>query len=125
MAEQNRPAARQSEKPTGDKSNGNGGNGLGSLSFQDVDAIPTGDSLNAMTNPFQEKVNELARTKKGAFVDLPDDQVDNARTLIRRACGNINMGAKTRVTATTPKRDGFSRVWFQVGDKVERKRKTV
>lgn len=107
-----------------------------SLDFTDEAALPSAAEINAVTNPFQAKVNELARTGRKASVILQDAPIGDdgkpvsaegnvqwAREQIRKACGNIGKGAKTKVFPLTEK-PGYSKVFFEVGDKVDRPRKT-
>lgn len=93
-----------------------------SFMFEVAERIPTAEELNSAANPFQEKVNELARTGKAAQFVLPDDDVDWARGQIRRAAGNIGLGANTRFMAEKG-RPGFSRIFFNTKAKTVRSRK--
>lgn len=89
------------------------------LSFEDADAMPEAKELNQSSNPFQEKVNELARTGKAAAVVVPVDQESWARSMIRRAANNIDKGARTKVQKVDGQ-DNMRRIWFKIGKKVER-----
>lgn len=93
-----------------------------SLSFEDADTMPGAQELNAVTNPFQEKVNELAQSGKATSFVVPDGDVATCREQIRRAANNIDKGAKTKPVPEKG-RDGYTRIWFEVGTKVKRPRK--
>lgn len=92
------------------------------LSFEDVDDIPQGAELDAITNPFTEKVNELARTGKATRFPYAAENEKWALNKIRRAANNIGKGAKTKVT---PVEGDPTKViiWFKIGEKSARGRK--
>jgi hypothetical protein len=96
---------------------------LPTLNFEDVEVMPDAKDLNAQANPFQAKINELAKSGKGSSVVVPDADVDWVRAQVRRACGNINLGATTRFTAEAG-RPGMSRVFFSTKAKTTRARKS-
>lgn len=91
------------------------------LNFEVVEALPQATEINAITNPFQEQVNALAKAGKGA-VKFKCAKTDEkwARTMIRNACTNISKGAKTKA-APIPGDDENVMIYFSVGPKMERK----
>lgn len=91
---------------------------LPSLNFVDSEKVPTAAQRNMSENPFQEKVNELSRTGRASYVDIPAKNEDWARSQIRRACNNIGKGADT---ATEKLGNGNVRVHFGVKEKRQRR----
>lgn len=103
--------------------------------FEDVvERMPGASAINSETNPYQEAVNKLAQDPRGhqgnaipVIIDptpTDDDQdpVTTARALIRRAANNVGKGAKTKVaTITSGEYLGMVRIYFTIGNKVERK----
>lgn len=87
--------------------------------FEDLDKMPGAAELSAETNPFQEKVNELAKTGKASSVVRKDRDVEAVRNQIRRAANNINMSGKTKVVELKD-RPGFTRIFFAVEAKKEK-----
>jgi hypothetical protein len=94
------------------------------LMFDDIAEIPGSTQRAALTNPFQEKVNALAKNGGASSVVVSDDDVKWVRDMIRRATGAIGKGAVTKVTPATENPDGTgkkipgkSRVYFSVGNK--------
>jgi len=92
------------------------------LSFEDTDEFPEGAQLDALTNVFQAKVNELAQSGKATKFTYPAENEKWALNKIRRAANNINKGAKTR---TFPVDGDPSKIliWFKIGDKISRPRR--
>lgn len=87
--------------------------------FEDLDKMPGAAELSAETNPFQEKVNELAKTGKATSVVRKDRDVEAVRNQIRRAANNIQMSGKTKVVELKD-RPGFTKIFFSVGPKKEK-----
>lgn len=90
------------------------------FAFEDLDKMPGAAELSAETNPFQEKINELAKSGKASSVVRRDRDVENVRNQIRRAANNINMSGKTKVVELKD-RPGFTRIFFAVEPKKEKK----
>lgn len=88
--------------------------------FEDADRMPGAAELSAETNPFQEKINELAKTGKATSIVRPDREVEGIRNQIRRAANNIGMSGQTKVVEVKG-RPGFTRIWFSVRPKKENK----
>lgn len=113
---------------TTSKVNNPGASGPAVLNFEDVKKIPAASQRAALTNPFQAKVNELAKSGEASSVVVNDDDVEWTRRMIRSACGAIGKGSETKVTPATEKADGSgpkipgkSRVYFSVPEKRARK----
>lgn len=87
--------------------------------FEDADRMPGAAELSAETNPFQEKINELAKSGKATSIVRPDREVEGIRNQIRRAANNIGMSGKTKVVEVKG-RPGHTRIWFSVGPKKEK-----
>jgi hypothetical protein len=86
--------------------------------FEDVEEMPESFKFN----PYQDKVNELAKTGKGAAVKVLDEDVKQVRADIRKAANNIEKGATTRVQILPG--TGYSRVYFTIGAMAKRPRKS-
>lgn len=93
------------------------------LNFQDAPDMPDAKELAAKKNPFFGKVKELAQTGKAAFVEIPEEHADWARTQIRNAANSIGKGARTKVASVDGK-SGVVRVYFTVAEKITRGSKT-
>lgn len=93
------------------------------LNFQDAPEMPDAKELAAKKNPFLGKVKELAKTGKAAFVEIPEEHADWARTQIRNAANSIGKGARTKVDSVEGK-TGVVRVYFTVAEKITRGSKT-
>lgn len=93
-----------------------------SLLFDDVEDIPQGSDLDALTNPFQDKVNELAQSGKATRFKYDAENETWALNKIRRAANNVNKGARTKVT---PVEGDPTKVliWFKVVQKTNRPRR--
>lgn len=89
------------------------------LNFQDAPEMPDAKELNQSSNPFQEKVNELAKSGNASSVVIPVEKESWARTMIRRAANNIDMGTRTKVQKVEGDPTKV-RVWFRVTTKVKR-----
>lgn len=86
------------------------------FSFADEEDVPGAAEVNQITNPFQDKVNELAKSGRAASFEVKDEKTAKwARDQIRRAAANINKGAVTK-SAPVKGTDKF-KIWFKVGDK--------
>lgn len=104
------PAPAEPVKPTG-------------FQIVDEESIPDSSTRNMSENPFQEKINELAKTGKAASVVVPTEDEETIRAQIRRAAGNIGKGGHT-VPEKVPGRDDVVKIWFRVKEKRARKPKT-
>lgn len=87
------------------------------LVFTDLAELPGADVL--AVNPYQDKVNELARTGRAASIRVHEDKVDSERNSIRRAANSINKGAKTKVSQ--PDDENMVTIYFKIGDKRDKK----
>lgn len=106
------PEDKREETPMMPESPANGAKFV----FEDVDDVPGAADVNQITNPFQDKVNELAKTQRAAsFVVENEKAAKWARDQIRRAAANINKGAVTK-QAPVKGTDKF-KIWFKIGDK--------
>lgn len=84
-----RPAHREKTEVS-DKTNPD------AIVFDDHEDMPGAAAINAKVNPYQAKVNELARTGRTASFLIPLTDAKHAREQIRRAANNIKKGASTR-----------------------------
>lgn len=89
------------------------------LNFQDAPEMPDAKELAAKKNPFLGKVQELSKSGKAAYVEVPKDSAEWARTQIRNAANAIGKGSRTKV-APVEGNDAVLRVYFTVTEKVKR-----
>lgn len=95
------------------------------LEFVDHDEFIDQNAVNAKTNPFQAKINELAQSGRSASVLIPESDEKWAREQIRRAANNVNKGARTKVVPEVhPHHPDVKhvRVHFVVGEMQKRPR---
>lgn len=133
MALIEKPAGAKSATPATDNPNPNrvlnpGNTGPAVLNFDDVETIPGASQRASLTNPFQDKVNELAKSGAATSLVVREDDEDWTRMMIRRAAGAINKGAVTKVAPATKNKDGSGdkipghvRIYFSIGEKRARK----
>lgn len=116
----NTGATRAADK-SNDKSDDKPGKAAPVLDFTDRDAPPTAAELSQSSNPFQEKINELARTGKATSFVAPVDDADTLINQIRAAAANISKGS--RVRREEIKGDSSRiRIHFWVDEKRDKKR---